>query len=276
MRDGVLTAALADIESRFGTGASAAPEHPEPAAERHLLARGGPHRSGAILARACGRARRVDERSVTDAELIEDWTDIVAAYPDTIGGDATGHGGLNDPPAGALNYQPGVDVAALVRAKYPTCAFPDCAVASRRCELDHVIAFDHNDPMRGGWTIPANLQPLCKRHHDLKSHRYWTCSTLPGGAHRWRHHSGIERITVPCNGLVAAAIPQPPQAIDPASSYSDSLTYQESLDLLYEPTWWEMNMSPTDHPGNDPELIAQYREHQAIVGRRSALQPAPF
>jgi len=163
-----------------------------------------------------------------------------------------------------------------VRAKHPTCTFPDCEMISQRCELDHVVAFDHNDPIRGGWTIPENLQPLCKRHHDIKSHRYWTCTTLPGGAHHWRHHSGIERITVPSNIFTTGPQPQSQRITDPVPSSSDSLTPEESLDLLYEPTWWERHMSATDHPGNDPDLIAHYREHQAIVHHRTTLQPAPF
>jgi hypothetical protein len=35
-------------------------------------------------------------------------------------------------------------------------------------------------------------------------------------------------------------------------------------------------MGAREHPGNDRRLIAHYREHQAIVQRRAALQPAPF
>ncbi len=275
--DEALAAALADIESSFGTEVSEVPERPPLPAERYLLARGRAQRSGAVLARACGRARRENSPTVTGAaELIEAWADTIVTLPDTIDFDTAGHGGLNDPPPGALIYRPSVDVAALVRATHTTCAFPDCTVASRRCELDHVVAFDHTDPLHGGWTIPANLQPLCKRHHDIKSHRYWTCTTLPGNARHWRHHTGIERITVPCNGFAVGANPQPQPITDSVQSSSDPLTREESLDLLYEPTWWEDHMHPTDHPGNAPDLIAHYREHQAIVRRRTALQPAPF
>src|SRR5262249_3409640 len=155
---------------------------------------------------------------------------------------------------GALVYRPRADVAALVRAQHPTCAFPQCTVPSRRCELDHVVAFDHQDPMRGGWTIPANLHPLCKAHHDVKSHRYWTCVALPGGVRHWRHHSGIHRVTAPCNGFaVAQAAEVAPVSIaaDPPTN-ADPLTEYEALDMLYEQTWWERNMTRVDHPGNDP------------------------
>lgn len=274
-RDSVLAVALADIESRFSADDSGAPAPPDIPAERYLLARGRIQRSGTALAHACGRTRYRDAQTLTGAaDLIDAWTNAVAVCPDLSG--HTGHGGLTDPPPAALTYRPSADVAALVRAQHPTCAFPDCTIVSRRCELDHIVAFDHDDPIRGGWTIPANLQPLCKRHHDIKSHRYWTCTPLPGGASHWRHHSGIERIVVPCNGFAVAASAQPQPVADRVPSFSDTLTDEESLDLLYEPTWWERHMAPRDHPGNDPELITHYREHQAIVHRRTALQPAPF
>ncbi|MGF6887236.1 hypothetical protein ABIA39_004371 [Nocardia sp. GAS34] len=81
---------------------------------------------------------------------------------------------------------------------------------------------------------------------------------------------------MPCNGFAVGATQQPQSALALAPSYSDVLTPAESLDLLYEPTWWERNMGSCEHPGNDRYLVAHYREHQAIVHRRMALQPAPF
>ncbi|WP_024804313.1 hypothetical protein [Nocardia sp. BMG51109] len=140
-----------------------------------------------------------------------------------------------------------------------------------------MVAFDHENPARGGWTIPGNLHPLCKRHHDLKSHRYWNCTALPGGAQHWRHHTGIERITVSDTGLpVIAEPPMPEQPTTGIQPPSDAPTAEESVNLLYEETWWERHMSTTDRPGNDPYLLAHYRRHQAITRCRIARQPAPF
>ncbi|WP_216898146.1 HNH endonuclease signature motif containing protein [Nocardia alni] len=274
--DAELAAALADIEACFSTADLSMPKPPPGPVERHFLARSRAHRPGSVL--GCKRHRHSDShRQFTGAaDLIEAWDDALARNPGLARSDPDGHGGLKDPPPGALAYRPGADVAALVRAQHPTCAFPGCTVASRRCELDHVTAFDHADPRRGGWTIPANLQPLCKRHHDVKSHRYWNCTALPGGARHWRHRSGLERITVPCSGFAIASSVLPETPTAPIHSYSDALTPEESLDLLYTETWWERHMRPTDHPGNDPDLIAHYREHQAILTRRAELQPAPF
>lgn len=251
------------------------PQLPPIPLERCLLGRGRNHRPGRVRA-GCSRPKPVP---TSTADVIDAWTDAIDHGRVPLEQyDLTGHGGYSDPPAGALVYRPRADVAALVRAQHPTCAFPQCAVPSRRCELDHVVPFDHQDPVRGGWTIPVNLQPLCKVHHDAKSHRYWTCTSLPGGVRHWRHHSGIYRITAPCNDFAVASCKQIGQAstvADPPSC-ADPLTVREALDLLYEETWWERNMTCGDHPGNDPDLIPRYREYQAIAARRSALQPAPF
>jgi hypothetical protein len=42
------------------------------------------------------------------------------------------------------------------------------------CELDHRDPFDHTDPRVGGRTEPANLDPLCKNNHLLKTHTDWS------------------------------------------------------------------------------------------------------
>ena len=70
--------------------------------------------------------------------------------------DDDGHGGLTEPPPGALTYRPSAKVAAMVRAAYPTCVFPGCARRSTSCDLDHRVPFDHTDPRAGGWTIAEN------------------------------------------------------------------------------------------------------------------------
>jgi hypothetical protein len=42
-------------------------------------------------------------------------------------------------------------------------------VPADSCELDHVVPFNHADPTAGGWTIEANIECMCKDHHDLKT-----------------------------------------------------------------------------------------------------------
>ncbi|MEV3858556.1 DUF222 domain-containing protein [Streptomyces sp. NPDC050095] len=71
-------------------------------------------------------------------------------------------------------YKPTAETARQVMARDGECAFPSCRMPAARCDLDHVIPFNHTDPARGGATSPDNLQPLCRRHHRLKTeHTGW-------------------------------------------------------------------------------------------------------
>jgi hypothetical protein len=51
-----------------------------------------------------------------------------------------------------------------IQARDGTCAFATCSRPADLCDLDHRIAHP------GGPTRGDNLQPLCRRHHRLKSH----------------------------------------------------------------------------------------------------------
>ena len=75
-----------------------------------------------------------------------------AEYPD-------GHGGHTTPPPGALRYTPSAALAQWVRAQYPTCRFPGCAVQSSRCDLDHIVGFDHKNPEQGAGPSAAIWPP---------------------------------------------------------------------------------------------------------------------
>lgn len=59
-------------------------------------------------------------------------------------------------------------MAARIRARIPTCVFPNCQRPSLTCDLDHRLP--HN---RGGPTSDDNLYPLCRHHHRLKTHASW-------------------------------------------------------------------------------------------------------
>ena len=63
-------------------------------------------------------------------------------------------------------------LADLVRTSEPTCCFPGCRIRARDCDLDHRIPYRADDPGGddgGGATCSCNLQPLCRRHHRLKT-----------------------------------------------------------------------------------------------------------
>ena len=54
-----------------------------------------------------------------------------------------------------------------VWARFPRCVFPDCERPARGCDLDH------RDPYPTGATTTANLYPLCRGHHRLKTTGGW-------------------------------------------------------------------------------------------------------
>lgn len=92
-----------------------------------------------------------------------------------------------DPPAGDADplppesgYVPSARLAARVRAQHPVCVAPFCAVPAVSCDLDHVV----NWPQ--GSTVEHNLRPLCRRHHNLKTHGGHSYHLDQDGAVHWR------------------------------------------------------------------------------------------
>ncbi|AZP23337.1 HNH endonuclease [Streptomyces aquilus] len=89
-------------------------------------------------------------------------------------------------------YRPTAETERHVIARDQYCAFPSCRMLARRCDLDHVEPFDHRNPERGGQTTPDNLQPLCRRHHRLKTHHPgWKVTRAPrSGVSTWTAPTG--------------------------------------------------------------------------------------
>ncbi|MDR1823825.1 MAG: HNH endonuclease [Bifidobacteriaceae bacterium] len=73
------------------------------------------------------------------------------------------------------SYTPSPRLRQLIEIRDEECAVPGCDVPAARCELDHIQPFDSLKPA-GGQTVAANLQPLCKSHHQLKTHHGWVFS----------------------------------------------------------------------------------------------------
>ena len=67
----------------------------------------------------------------------------------------------------------------------PTCVFPHCTRPSRSADLDHIDPWDH-----GGQTEPANLAPLCRRHHRTKTHHRWRYRAPGSGGYEWTSPDG--------------------------------------------------------------------------------------
>ncbi|MGB3770093.1 MAG: HNH endonuclease signature motif containing protein, partial [Rhodococcus sp. (in: high G+C Gram-positive bacteria)] len=141
---------------------------------------------------------RLNSRSSRDtARKLERLRGSPKALHHTRAADPTGHGGHTTPPTGALTYRPSESLAALVTARYSVCVHPGCAVPSSDCDLDHVVPFDHDDPTTGGWTVLGNLQPLCRRHHGLKTRKQWRYRMLTDGIVHIRDPHGRDYLTGP-------------------------------------------------------------------------------
>ena len=72
-----------------------------------------------------------------------------------------------------------------------TCVFPGCSRDSRRCDLDHIDAYvplEDGGPL--GQTRLANLAPLCRTHHRLKTHSGWSYQRLTDNHYLWTTPTG--------------------------------------------------------------------------------------
>ncbi|KZE99853.1 HNH endonuclease signature motif containing protein [Rhodococcus sp. EPR-147] len=224
------------------------------------------------------------EESVRDG-LVARWLAWITERPERARGIfPDGHGGESAPSRSAVTYRPGARVAAFVRAAYRTCTFPNCDVPAARCQIDHLVPFDHDDPGRGGWTIVTNLQPVCVFHHQAKTSGAWSAVMLAGGAILWSNSLGLRRVTLP---ELSIATPR-------ASRRRRRVSSRPGASLL-EPTRWELEYSGCAPPtlddcrsattGIDRRELAEkrrsYLEHCRVVHARvrydrTRYDPPPF
>lgn len=134
---------------------------------------------------------------------------------------------VTDPLSGAVldygrtRYRPPTALAEYVRVRDRHCAAPGCTVPASRSDLDHTLEYHRQpgDPPDApvGDTSSANLGPLCRRHHRLK-----TCGGFrlrqpaPGiyewvtpGGHRYRVRPGTDHLTDLTSRLRRAREPIP-------------------------------------------------------------------
>ena len=74
-----------------------------------------------------------------------------------------------DDPAQRLRYVVSPALAERIRLRDGTCRHPGCSVEARDCDIDHVIAFNRDEPALGGPTVEWNLMCLCRSHHREKT-----------------------------------------------------------------------------------------------------------
>jgi hypothetical protein len=100
------------------------------------------------------------------------------------------------PPVDA--HDPPARMAAMVRLRDQTCVFPRCGRPSTACDLDHIepyVPSDEGGPP--GQTSPANLAPLCRRHHRAKTFGDFTYRRLGDGSYEWTLPTGVRVTTDP-------------------------------------------------------------------------------
>ncbi|WP_224275544.1 HNH endonuclease signature motif containing protein [Nocardioides lacusdianchii] len=93
------------------------------------------------------------------------------------------------PPVDA--HDPPARMAEMVRLRDETCVYPRCGRPSVRCDLDHTeeyVPMDEGGPP--GQTRPANLAPLCRRHHRAKTFGDFSYRHLDDGSYEWTLPSG--------------------------------------------------------------------------------------
>ncbi|HYJ54401.1 MAG TPA: DUF222 domain-containing protein [Mycobacterium sp.] len=76
---------------------------------------------------------------------------------------------------GADTYRPSDKMLAFLAARDRVCGFPGCARHAQDCDCDHVI----NHTLPNGQTIAINLGPLCRQHHNAKTHGRWQLTYNP-------------------------------------------------------------------------------------------------
>ena len=98
---------------------------------------------------------------------------------------------VTDPITGTLidygreTYEPPQELQDFLIARDRTCRFPGCRQPAHLADLDHAIPWD-----KGGKTSAENLGALCRRHHNLKTHKGWNVESNPDGSCTWTSPAG--------------------------------------------------------------------------------------
>jgi hypothetical protein len=115
-------------------------------------------------------------------------------------------------------YKVPADIREQVQLRDRACVFPGCARPARRCDVDHIIAYDHDADAEGrpqpGPTTTSNLACLCRFHHRLKTHSAWRYEMTAPGIFEWTSPHG-HRYRRDHTGTTDLAPPHPPNLAAP-------------------------------------------------------------
>lgn len=112
--------------------------------------------------------------------------------------------GVLDTPDALLKYFITPALAERIRMRDGTCRHPGCTVDAHDCDVDHVLAFNLQQPEFGGPTAEWNLVCLCRKHHREKT--FGHCAYRPGplGELTIITETGHEHRTTPSGPLAQA------------------------------------------------------------------------
>ena len=112
---------------------------------------------------------------------------------------------------------PGLGLRRHVQLRDRTCVAPGCRRPARKADQDHT-----RDHARGGLTVRANLEALCRRHHRMKHVGGWRLSQAEPGLFRWESPLGQVLWTrgEPIRPDLPDAVPGPAYRHDPADGGS--------------------------------------------------------
>ncbi|WP_425839833.1 DUF222 domain-containing protein [Microbacterium sp. PA5] len=101
-------------------------------------------------------------------------------------------------------YRPSDQLKRALRVRDEHCRFPGCRIPTRRCDIDHTTAREHDGP-----TELTNLAHLCRRHHTLKHHSAWRVRQTPDGVLHWTSPTGRHYPDRPARTLTFVPDPDP-------------------------------------------------------------------
>lgn len=104
--------------------------------------------------------------------------------------------------AKAANYSIPASLRLPLAAKWRSCTAPGCIRRSETSEVDHIIAFDHEHPDKGGLTTFMNVHNLCKAHHQAKTDKKYSVRMTSDGSVEYVFKHGVVTESAPADNPI--------------------------------------------------------------------------